>query len=48
LPASNAVADHREVKELSIIDAAYIAGLIDGKGTVSLLLKEMLSFRRSS
>ena len=33
------MADYREVKELSTVDAAYIAGLIDGEGTVSLLRK---------
>jgi hypothetical protein len=33
------VADYREVNELRAVDAAYIAGLIDGEGTVSLLRK---------
>jgi hypothetical protein len=33
------VASYRKVNPLSDIDAAYIAGLIDGEGTVSLLRK---------
>lgn len=33
------VANYRKVNTLSGIDAAYIAGLIDGEGTVSLLRK---------
>jgi len=31
--------DYREVNQLSAVDAAYIAGLIDGEGSVSLLRK---------
>jgi hypothetical protein len=40
------MATYRTVKELSPVDAAYIAGLIDGEGTVSLLRKHRQDSRQ--
>jgi len=40
------VANYRTVKDLSAVDAAYIAGVIDGEGTVSLLRKHRQDSRQ--
>jgi hypothetical protein len=34
------MATYRKVKSLTVADAAYIAGLIDGEGTISLSRKQ--------
>jgi hypothetical protein len=33
------MADYREVHSLSLVDAAYFAGLVDGEGTITLSRK---------
>ena len=40
------MANYRTVKDLSAVDAAYIAGVIDGEGTVSLLRKHRQDSRQ--
>ena len=42
------MAQYRKVKALTAIDAAYIAGLIDGEGTITLTRKHRLENRQIS
>jgi hypothetical protein len=44
--ARHAVAQYRSVHSLSVADAAYIAGLIDGEGTITLSRKHAAEGRQ--
>ncbi len=42
------MATYRQVKTLTPVEAAYIAGLVDGEGTISLARKHRLENRGNS